>query len=68
MNIKYKSRKFIAACWSATLLTFLSVYSMITNISPPWMSSLFPFLALLITVWVGGEAIIDSKQIKKPTN
>jgi hypothetical protein len=65
INIKYKSRKFIAACWAAILLTFLSVYSIVTNNSPPWMNSLFPFLALLITVWVGGEALIDRAGLNK---
>lgn len=65
IDIKYKSRKFIAACWAAILLTFLSVYSIVTNVSPPWMNSLFPFLALLITVWVGGEALIDGVNAKK---
>jgi len=65
MNIKYKSRKFIAACWAAMLLTFLSVYSIISKFDPAWMSALFPILALLITVWVGGQALIDRADIKK---
>ncbi len=65
MNIKYKSRKFIAAVWAAILLSFLTIYSIITEHNPSWMSSLLPFLASIIAIWVGGEALIDRAAIKK---
>jgi len=68
MNIKYKSRKFIAACWAAMMITFLTTYSIISKYDPSWLGLLLPFLSSTIIVWVGGEAVIDSKQVKKPTN
>jgi hypothetical protein len=68
MNIKYTSRKFIAACWAAILLTFLSIYSITSKFDPTWMSSLFPFLALIISIWVGGEALIDRAGVMKRKN
>jgi len=65
MNNKYKSRKFLAACWAAILITTLSIISLITKFDPSWMGSLLPLLTSVVVVWVGGESLIDREATKK---
>lgn len=68
MNIKYTSRKFLAACWAALLITFLTVFCVITKYDPPWLGLILPFLSSTIIVWVGGEAVIDGVSVRRGKN
>lgn len=69
MNVKYKSRKFLAALWAGILITFLSTISVATQFDPPWMSTLMPMLTSIVVVYVGGQSLIDKESIKnKDTN